>query len=96
MLLSVGSVLLLQEKMEEFVNSAIAKGEEAESEGKKMVQEMRSGRKRKEKPRAKDALDTRINNALERFDVPSQKDIDQLNQHIAELSERIDELRSAS
>jgi polyhydroxyalkanoate synthesis regulator phasin len=94
MLFSVGSVLLLQEKVEDFAESAVAKGQQAESEGKKMVQEMRSGRKKK-KPPVKNTLDGRINSALERLDVPSQQDIDQLDRHITELSERIDDLKSA-
>ena len=94
MLFSVGSALILQEKTIEFVEHAVERGQAAQDEGKTIVQEMRSRRKTKE-PKVKDAVDTRIKGALERLDVPSQKDIDELNQHISTLTQRIDELKSA-
>ena len=56
------------------------------------MQEMRAERKQK-RPQSIDALDVRINNALERLNVPSQKDISELNQHITELAQRIDQLK---
>jgi polyhydroxyalkanoate synthesis regulator phasin len=90
---SVGSALILQEKAEEFVSQAIERGQEAQDEGKKLVQEMRAERKSK-KPKRNNALDVRIDKALTRLNVPSQKDINGLNKNIAELAERIDELNS--
>jgi polyhydroxyalkanoate synthesis regulator phasin len=92
MLFTIGSALILEEKVEGFIEHAIERGQEAQDEGQKMVQEMRLGKK---KPQAKDTLDIRINNTLERLDVPSQKDIDELNQQITALSRQIDELKSA-
>lgn len=89
----VGSVLIFQEKTEQFVRQALERGQEAQEEGKKLVQEMRAERKQK-RPQTIDALDVRINNALERLNVPSQKDISELNRHITELAQRIDQLRS--
>ena len=91
MVLGVGSVLIVQERTEDFVKQAIEKGQEAQEEGKELVQEMRaqSGRK---KPTRIDALDVRINNTLKRLDIATQKDMEGLNQHIIELAEHIDEL----
>jgi polyhydroxyalkanoate synthesis regulator phasin len=94
MLFTVGSALLLREKAQEFVEQAIERGQEVQNEGRKLVQETRVQRK-KQQPTRIDALDVRINNALERLNVPAQKDIEQLNQHITELSKKIDELKSS-
>jgi polyhydroxyalkanoate synthesis regulator phasin len=94
MLFSVGSMLIFQEKTAEFIEHAIERGQEAQEEGKKIVQEMRTER-RKRRPETKDALDIRINNALKRLNVPSQKDIEELDRHITALAERIDDLKSA-
>ncbi len=88
MLFSVGSALILHEKAQEFVEHAIERGQEAQKEGKKLVEEMRS----KKKPH--DKLDSHISGALERLDVASQKDIEELNQHVAALSKRVDELQA--
>ena len=93
MLFSVGSALILQEKTAEFAKQAIERGQEAQDEGKKLVQEMRSERKSK-KPQRIDALDVRINNALKRLNVPTRQDLSELNRHITELAQRIDELKS--
>jgi polyhydroxyalkanoate synthesis regulator phasin len=79
-------MIIFQEEMAQFVERAIERGQEAQDEGKKLIQEMQS-RQRKEDPKIKDAL--------ERLDVPSQKDIEDLNQNIAALAQRIDEVKSA-
>ena len=89
----VGSALVVQEKTEEFIKQAFERGQEAQEEGKKLVQEMRAERKQK-RPQSIDALDVRINNALERLNVPSHKDLNELNQQITKLAQRIDRLTS--
>lgn len=91
MLFSVGSVLILQEKSAEFVKQALERGQEAQDEGRRLVQEMRADRKRRQ-PKRINPLDIRINAALERLNIPSNTEIDELNQHITELARRIDEL----
>ncbi len=94
MLFSIGSALVLREKAKEFAEQAIARGQEIEDEGKTLVQEMRA-EKRQKQPERIDALEVRIRNAVKRLDIPTQKDVDQLDQHVNALSKRIDELRSA-
>ena len=98
MLFSVGSALILHEKAQEFVEHAIERGQEAQKEGKKLVEEMRSHKMRSHKMRSKnkphDKLDSHISGALERLDVASQKDVEELDQHVAALSKRVDELQA--
>jgi polyhydroxyalkanoate synthesis regulator phasin len=91
MLFTIGSALILREKAYEFIEQAIAEGEAVQDEGKKLVQEMRAERRAKQ-PRRTDALDDHITNALNRLGIPTQKDFDQLNLNVDELSERIDRL----
>jgi polyhydroxyalkanoate synthesis regulator phasin len=93
MLFSVGSALILREKTAEFVAQAIERGQEVQDEGKKMVQEMRAERRAK-RPERIETEDVRITNTIRRLNVPTHEDIEQLNQHIAELARRIEELQS--
>jgi polyhydroxyalkanoate synthesis regulator phasin len=94
MLFSIGSALILREKAKEFAEQAITRGQEIEDEGKTLVQEMRA-EKRHKQPERIDALEVRIRNALKRLNVPTQKDVDQLNRHVNTLSNQVDELISA-
>ena len=89
---SVGGLLILQEKTEEFVEQAIERGQAFQEEGKQLVQEMRADRK-KRRPERVDALDIRVNEAFKRLNVPTRKDIEELNQHIANLAQHIDEMK---
>jgi polyhydroxyalkanoate synthesis regulator phasin len=93
MLFSVGSALILREKTADFVEQAIERGQEVQDEGKTLVQEMRAERKART-PQRIDTLDVRVTNTLKRLDVPTHQDIVQLDQHITELAERIEELQS--
>lgn len=95
MLFSVGSVLVLQERTEEFVKQAMEKGQAAEDEGKQMVQKMRANRARKE-TKPTDSRDAPIDTSLERLNIPTEAEIRELNRKITELTESIDELTAAS
>jgi polyhydroxyalkanoate synthesis regulator phasin len=95
LLFTVGSVLIFHEKTTEFLEQAIKRGQEAQDEGKQLVQEMQAQR-RKKKPERINALDVRINNTLKRLNVPTRIEIEELDRHITELSEHIDRLESAS
>jgi polyhydroxyalkanoate synthesis regulator phasin len=92
---SVGSLLILQEKSDQFVQQAIERGQEAQEEGRKLVQEIRAEQKHK-RPQRIDPLEVRINQALARLGVPSKQDVDELNRHIDELGKHLDELSSSN
>lgn len=89
----VGAVALAQEEVEEFVNKLVDRGEIAEKDGRKLVDdilEKRKGRAQK----AEDALESRIEGLLDRMNVPTKSDIDELSKKITLLAQKVDELKN--
>ena len=89
----VGAVVLAQEEVEEFVKKLVDRGEIAEKDGRKLVDdilEKRKGRAQK----AEDALETRVEGLLDRMNVPTKSDIDELSKKITLLAQKVDELKN--
>ena len=99
LLASIGAVAVAQEEVESFVNRLIERGEIAEKDGRKMIDDIRQRRKEaqeKAQDQAKDArsqVDKRIEEMLERLNVPTKSDIEKLSQKITRLSKKVDELK---
>jgi poly(hydroxyalkanoate) granule-associated protein len=94
LLASVGAVALAQDEVEAFVDRLVERGELAEKEGRKLVQEMRERRKTQAK-KTRGGLDERVEEALHRMNIPSKQDIDTLNERISTLMDKVEELRKA-
>lgn len=94
MLFGVGTVLIAEEEIKAFAERAIAKGKEAQEQGKKLVQEKRAERREKEQE-VQETLDTRLDETLERLNLCSQRDVEQLQQQVTELLEKLNELQAA-
>ncbi len=95
LLAGIGAVSLAQNEMEDFVNRLIERGEIAEKDGRKLMEDINQRRKSRMK-KIEDRFETRINRILERLDIPTRADVDRLNDHIAELNRKIDELKTNS
>lgn len=93
-LASIGAVALAQEELEEFINKLVERGEIAEKDGKKMVNDVMERRKKIQK-KTEGEMNKQIEQMLDRMDVPSKKDVDSLSKKITELSKKIDELNQA-
>ena len=99
LLASVGAVAVAQEELESFVNRLIERGEIAEKDGRKMLDDIRSRRgeaQKKAEDQAKKAqsqVDKRIEDVLERLNVPTKSDIEKLSQKITRLSKKVDDLK---
>lgn len=99
LLASVGAVAVAQEELESFVNRLIERGEIAEKDGRKMLDDIRSRRgeaQEKAEDQAKKAqsqVDKRIEDILERLNVPTKSDIEKLSQKITRLSKKVDDLK---
>lgn len=94
LLASVGVVALTIEEVGDLVDKLVERGEIAEQEGKKLVTEIKEKRKKKT-DEAEEVASTRVREALDRMDIPTKSDIDELSKKIATLSKKVDELKKA-
>jgi poly(hydroxyalkanoate) granule-associated protein len=92
MLATIGAVALAQEEAEAFIKKLIDRGEIAEKDGRKMMDDLKEKRIKKTKS-AEDELESRVSQILERTGVPTKSDIDALSEKITALTEKIDELK---
>jgi len=94
MLATIGAVALAQEEAESFIKKLIDRGEIAEKDGRKMMDDLKEKRKSKTKE-AEDELEGRVSQILERTGVPTKTDIEALSDKITVLTEKIEELKAA-
>ena len=94
MLATIGAVALAQEEAEAFIKKLIDRGEIAEKDGRKMMDDLKEKRKAKTKD-AEDELENRVSQILDRTGVPTKTDIDALSDKITVLTEKIEELKAA-
>jgi poly(hydroxyalkanoate) granule-associated protein len=90
----MGAVALAQEEVEELVNKLVERGEIAEKDGKKLVQDVMEKRK-KEAKKAEDELEKRMEELLDRMNVPTKSDIEALSAKITALTKKVDELKKS-
>ena len=94
LLASVGVVALTIEEAGDLVDKLVERGEIAEQEGKKLVIEIKEKRKKKT-DEAEEVASSRVREALDKMDIPTKSDIDDLSKKIATLSKKVDELKKA-
>ena len=91
LLASIGAFALGLEEVEEFLNKLVERGEIAEQDAKKLVNEIKSKRKIDAK-KAEDEINKRVEEVLDHMNVPTKSDIDALGKKITTLSKKVDEL----
>jgi len=92
----VGVVVLAQEEVEEFVNKLIERGEIAEKDGRKLINEVIENRKKQAqdtKQATQEEFDKRLEGLLDRLNVPTRGDINKLNAKVTELTAKVEELK---
>ncbi len=94
LLASVGVVALTIEEIGELVDKLVERGEIAEQEGKKLVIEIKEKRKKKT-DEAEDMASSRMREMMDKMDIPTKSDIEDLSAKIATLSKKVDELKKA-
>lgn len=87
----IGAMALAQDEIEDFVNRLIERGEIAEKDGRKMLDDLMA-RRRKEGEKLEEALDQRIEKVLHEMNIPSKADIDALSAKITALTKKVDAL----
>jgi len=86
-----GAVGLAQDELEEFVNRLVERGEIAEKDARKLLREVTERRRKT----AEHEMDKRLDEVLERMNVPSKTDIDALSHKITALTHKVEELKKA-
>lgn len=94
----VGAVALAQEEAEDFVNNLVERGEIAEKDGRKLVNELVEKRRSKAEESAENLsseMDKRMENLLKRMNIPTKADIDELSKKVATLTRKVDDLKKS-
>ena len=89
MLAAVGTVGLVQDELEHFVNKAVERGQIAEKEARKTVRDVSDKRKGAEKE-----VDKRFEDMLVKLNIPTKNDITALNDKIADLTKKVESLKN--
>ena len=89
---SIGVVAVAQDEIEDFVNRLIERGEIAEKDGRKLINDIVERRRTREEE-VESELEGRIENILHRLNVPTKADIEALSEKITILTEKVDELK---
>jgi polyhydroxyalkanoate synthesis regulator phasin len=92
LLAGVGAMALAQDEAQEFIDRLVERGEIAEGDGKQLMRDLKSRRKRQTK-RVEDELDQRVAEVLDRMNIPTKSEIQTLSDKLAELGEKVDKLK---
>lgn len=99
LLAGVGAVALAQEEVEAFVSRLVEKGEIAERDGRRLVNDIVDRRKTQVED-VQDGLESRLEGQIEkvitRMNIPTKSDINELSQKIALLTEKVEDLKKAN
>lgn len=96
LLAGVGAVSMAQDEAEKFVHKLIEKGEIAEKDGRSLLNDLADNRKQRAQEsgqRVSDELEKRMEGLLNRMNIPTKSDIEQLSKKVAELTKKIDTLK---
>jgi poly(hydroxyalkanoate) granule-associated protein len=93
-LATIGAAVIAQEEIEALVNKLVERGEIAEKDGKKLINEMMDKRKTKTAD-VNAEINKNVESVLTRMNIPSKADVDALGQKINALSKKVDELKKS-
>ena len=99
LLAGVGAVVMTRDESEQFVNKLVERGELAQKDAEKLLRELQN-RVRQSRPQVGpqvEKIGARMEQGMEEFlnrlNIPSKRDIDELSAKIAQLAARVEELR---
>lgn len=92
-LASVGAVGVAQDEIIHLIGRMVERGEITEKDARKLITEaQKEFNKRRKSGQTK--AEKEMENILEKMNVPSKADIEDLTKHVAQLSKRIEELKA--
>lgn len=92
LLAAIGAVALAQDEVDDFINRLVERGEIAEKDGKRLLNEILEKRDLRMSGVGIE-INKRIHKKLVRMDIPTKQDIDTLSERIAELTKKVEELK---
>ncbi|MCS6842126.1 MAG: phasin family protein [Roseiflexus sp.] len=96
LLASFGAVAMTFDEVEAFVKKLVERGELAQKDAEKLLHEMQQRlTARSQVERVTDRVEQGMEEFLNRLNIPSKRDIDELSQKIAQLAARVEELRKS-
>jgi poly(hydroxyalkanoate) granule-associated protein len=103
MLAGVGAMALSRDEAEQFVNRLVERGELAQKDAQRLIDENMERFRQTAQPQAENLtsnvanlgtqMETGLEQFLNRMNIPSKRDIDELSAKIAQLAARVEELR---
>jgi poly(hydroxyalkanoate) granule-associated protein len=99
MLAGVGAVAMSRDETEQFVNKLVERGELAQKDGEKLLRDVQARLhiSRPDVGEQAEKVTSRAQQGMEEFlnrlNIPSKRDIDELSAKIAQLAARVEELR---
>jgi poly(hydroxyalkanoate) granule-associated protein len=103
LLASIGAVAMTADEAEQFIQRLVERGELAQKDGEKLMNEMMA--RFRQKPQEAEAkaqaraddfgskMESSVEQFLNRLNVPSKRDIDELSARVAQLAARVEEVR---
>jgi len=91
LLAGIGAAALAADEIEDFVNKLVERGEIADQDGRKLVRDVLE--RRRELSPLEQSFDRQLDRFLARLNVPTKADVDALNASIADLTQKIEELK---
>jgi polyhydroxyalkanoate synthesis regulator phasin len=91
-LAGVGALALTVEALEDLVDKLVERGELTEEEGRKLVSDVWSRRK-KDAKKAEEEVNKRVDELMSRFEIPSKGEFQDLSSKIDALSDKVDDLK---
>lgn len=92
-LAAVGAVALASDEVESFVNKLVERGEIAEKDARKLMKEVTERTEKQIKP-AEQQMEKRFEEMRNTLNIPTKADIDLLSSKIAELTAKVEALKS--
>lgn len=104
MLAGFGAFALTRDEAEQFLNRLVERGELAQKDAQHLIEETLARFRQVQVPQAPAQVEANVNNfthqvengleqLLNRMNIPSKRDIDELSAKIAQLAARVEELR---
>ena len=92
-----GAVAMTFDEVEAFVKKLVERGELAQKDAEKLLHEMqqRLTANRPQVEKVSDRVEQGMEEFLNRLNIPSKRDIDELSEKIAQLAARVEELRKS-